>query len=77
MAVLYRPRGKYKRTGRDAWISRIWYRSRKDAWCAIDAFGTRRNHTNIRIIKSAASGTYKGKHIKQNQIESEVIHIRL
>lgn len=66
---LFRPRGKFKRTGRDSWITTVWYHSKKSAVNAVSVFNAERNHTNIRIIESTSSGTYKGKHIMANQID--------
>lgn len=72
MSKLYRPRGTYKPTRRDAWISTVWYHSKKSAQVMIDSTNAKRNHTNIRIIESTPSGTYKGKHIRANQIDRYV-----
>ena len=64
---LYRPRGVHKRTKRDSWISKVWYRSRKDAEDTVRMFGADKTHTNIRII-TASNRTYKGKYIFSGSI---------
>lgn len=69
MAKLYRPRGTYTKTNRIAWITNVWYHNKKTALMAVADFNARRTHTNIKIIESSKSGTYKGKHIKASQID--------
>ena len=69
MGKLYRPRAIYKPTGRDSWITTVWYHSRKSAQLAIKAYADNNRYSNIRIIESTKSGTCKGKHIRATSIE--------
>jgi len=69
MAKLYRPRGIHNKTKRNAWITTKWYVNKKTALRAVDDFGAKRNHTNIQIIESTESGTYKGKRITAKQVD--------
>jgi hypothetical protein len=48
----YRPRGVYKKTNRDSWISTVWYNTKKEAEDFAKSQGVvTGRYTKIRIIK--------------------------
>lgn len=65
--TLYRPRGTDKKTGRQNWVTKEWYESRKDAAQVMKMLGSQRWFKDIKII-SAPNRTYKGKWIRDQNI---------
>lgn len=49
--IKYRPRGLHLPTGRDSFITTVWYDTSKEAKDAVKMFGADKRHTNIRIIE--------------------------
>lgn len=67
--TLYRPRGTDKETGREKWITKDWYLSRKDALQTVQMFGSDRHFHSIKIVP-APNQTYKGKWIRDRNIST-------
>lgn len=67
--TLYRPRGVDRETGRANWVTKDWYRSKKDALQAVKMFGSEKWFESIKIM-SAPNHQYKGQYIRANRIST-------
>jgi len=67
--TLHRPRGIDRETERQKWVTKEWYRSKKDALQAVKMFGSEKWFKSIKIA-SAPNHQYKGRYIKANRIST-------